>query len=1095
MNGDRAPLRDRVLSLLSVTPSESRPLVLVWALSFCSGATIAPLFASSNALFLAAFTSDWLPYAYICSAAIGLCAAWLYQRAQRRLSMLRLVRRLLLAMIIVLVALRLGLALSSPLWPAFLLLAFHPVANALLNFAVWGLAGQLFTVRQGKRLFGLIGSGELGAMVLGGLATPLLVNWFGTEHLLLVSVAGLFGCLVSLSALQREFGADLGSSDDSDAQAGGLRALCRHKYTRSLFLLFAVGVAATRLIDFAFLDHARNLAVDEGDLAGMFGLFFAAAQAVTMLLLTFVTGPLLTRHGIGKGMLPRRLVLTGFASVSLLILFITPGSPLLTWLALAAKLGDEVLLSAITAPAFLVLYQPLRADRRLATQMTVESVIGPLASAATALVLLAVYALPFPQPDGALQAVAVFTMLVMVAWRWISRRANQGYRDALPEALQQRRLEGASLPLDEGDMLAVLRERLSSPRSADVLYALDLLAERSSEAPQQLLAPLLNHEHPDVRRDVLRRISAARLSELTDDVRQRLDVEEDPNALAAVLGTLADLEESEAVDVLGVFLDYPGTQVADAATVGLLRSGGIDGIMVAGERLLQLERSTHDADRERAARILGLVGTQGFYRHLLNLLWDPAPDVRRAALAAAAQIGNPRLWPAVIDNLEHVEYHAAAQRALVEAGDATLPTLEEALANPEASINFRVRIVEACGRIGGEHAISLLQLRMDNDDRRLRSAILQALDRLGFRCSPADRGNIDDMLWQELGDASWIFAAIVDIGDSESDACRVVRRALQHRVRQIKQRCLLLLGFIGDTAAIRRAGEQLESTHEEQRAYALELLETALSGDVGRLLVGLFTNPTPIEGRALLAPHFPQRLLGRTQRLSLLITPGGHRFEPWIRASAVRAAALLHETELSAEVTNRFDDESRLVVDTAVWALRSLDAERWAQEEERIVEQGLVGPDLLYWIESWKPGERPMFLTVEKVMVLRSVGVFADVPEEVLADLASYLDESEVAEGERVYEKGVLGRTMYIVADGQVRVHDEERTFIELGPGEIFGELTTLDPEPHSATVTALQDTRLLGLDRDTLYELMSAHPTVLRGLIHVLCRRLRGRR
>jgi len=39
------------------------------------------------------------------------------------------------------------------------------------------------------------------------------------------------------------------------------------------------------------------------------------------------------------------------------------------------------------------------------------------------------------------------------------------------------------------------------------------------------------------------------------------------------------------------------------------------------------------------------------------------------------------------------------------------------------------------------------------------------------------------------------------------------------------------------------------------------------------------------------------------------------------------------------------------------------------------------------------------------------------------------------------------------------------------------GELTTLDPEPHSASVTALEDIRLLGLHREDLYELMSAQP------------------
>ena len=135
-----------------------------------------------------------------------------------------------------------------------------------------------------------------------------------------------------------------------------------------------------------------------------------------------------------------------------------------------------------------------------------------------------------------------------------------------------------------------------------------------------------------------------------------------------------------------------------------------------------------------------------------------------------------------------------------------------------------------------------------------------------------------------------------------------------------------------------------------------------------------------------------------------------------------------------------------------------------------------------------------MFLTVEKVILLKSVSIFAEVPEEVLADLASYLEEVEVDAGESVYQKGSVGRTMYIITEGSVRIHDEERTFVELDTGEFFGELTTLDPEPHSASATALADTHLLCLDRAALYDLMSAHPEVLRGLIQALCLRLRAK-
>lgn len=127
-------------------------------------------------------------------------------------------------------------------------------------------------------------------------------------------------------------------------------------------------------------------------------------------------------------------------------------------------------------------------------------------------------------------------------------------------------------------------------------------------------------------------------------------------------------------------------------------------------------------------------------------------------------------------------------------------------------------------------------------------------------------------------------------------------------------------------------------------------------------------------------------------------------------------------------------------------------------------------------------------------MVLKSVSIFSQVPDEALADLADVMEEVEVEGGDTIYAKGGRGQTMYIIVDGRVRVHDGEQTFVTLGERDFFGELTTLDPQPHLATVTALEKTRLLGLNGDLLYELMSDHAEVLRGIVRVLCRRLRSK-
>ncbi|MBT6144435.1 MAG: cyclic nucleotide-binding domain-containing protein [Gemmatimonadetes bacterium] len=572
----------------------------------------------------------------------------------------------------------------------------------------------------------------------------------------------------------------------------------------------------------------------------------------------------------------------------------------------------------------------------------------------------------------------------------------------------------------------------------------------------------------------------------------QIEIEGEPRVQAALLLALAACAEADAVDDLGRFIDDKAVDIAEAAMIGLLRSGGVDGILVAGERLLALERSTSTQDRIAAARILGEVANRGFYRHLRPLLADVDLSVRTAALTAAGKVRSARLWPLVMSGLDDIALHRTAATALVEAGEEALPLLISTLADPDHPVHVRSRIAGICGQLGGDTAIAALQLRMDSEDRRLRTAIIDALDRAGYRAPDTQRANIDDIIWQELTDAAWLLTSQDDVGHGAE--CEPLIRALHQRLTGIRHRCLLLSSFVSGTN-VKRAGERL-TTNVSQRAYALEVLETTLSGDARRHLLRLFEND-PVSLRTSLATDFTQRRMPRAQRLALLVTPSGHRLEPWIRSCALYAVGRLGMTELLDIAVEALNDKELIVRQTAAWAISRLAPTLWQTQVEQ------HSPDLpAQWLEQLKhhsesSKESLMFLTVEKVMILRSVGVFTEVPEEVLADLAGYLEQLDIAAEEPVYGKGELGRTMYIVAEGRVRVHNETHTFVELGPGEFFGELTTLDPEPHSASVTAIDDTQLLALDRDALYELMATHSTVLRGLIHTLCQRLRdkGRR
>ncbi len=133
-----------------------------------------------------------------------------------------------------------------------------------------------------------------------------------------------------------------------------------------------------------------------------------------------------------------------------------------------------------------------------------------------------------------------------------------------------------------------------------------------------------------------------------------------------------------------------------------------------------------------------------------------------------------------------------------------------------------------------------------------------------------------------------------------------------------------------------------------------------------------------------------------------------------------------------------------------------------------------------------------MLLTIEKVAILKSVNIFEETPDYILASVASIVEEVNLSPGEILVQEGAIEDSMYIIVDGVVQVHSKGKRILDLGPGKSVGELAVLDPEPRSATVTAASDTFLFRIDKEPFDEVMADRPEVAKGVITALCRRIR---
>ena len=134
-----------------------------------------------------------------------------------------------------------------------------------------------------------------------------------------------------------------------------------------------------------------------------------------------------------------------------------------------------------------------------------------------------------------------------------------------------------------------------------------------------------------------------------------------------------------------------------------------------------------------------------------------------------------------------------------------------------------------------------------------------------------------------------------------------------------------------------------------------------------------------------------------------------------------------------------------------------------------------------------------MLLTIERVALLKRVSLFARTPDRVLAGLARTLEEETYPAGTMMTAEGAVEDWLFVLIDGVVRVTHFERS-VDLGPGDVVGELAVLAAEPRVVTAVALTDVHAFRLSKGDFDEALSTRPEIATGVIAELVRRLRTR-
>jgi HEAT repeat protein len=833
--------------------------------------------------------------------------------------------------------------------------------------------------------------------------------------------------------------------------------------------MLLVAFMALTLGDYQFKAIARAT-YREDDLARFFSFFYAGTGIVSFVFQILVTPRLLARFGVGAGASVMPAVF-GAASAVLLL------GPSLA-VATVMKFSDNGFQYTIHETTLQALYVPFAASVKVRTRAFLDAVVKPLAYGAGGGVLL-LFAAALP-----VERLSFITVGLVVLWFASIPLVKRRYAAKLTSTLTARgSLETVGEERIDGAGRAVLHKALAHPEPRVALGALDELAPERGPEIDAAFARLAAAPEPTIRVAALERIGAHRdlaarlaLPALADGV---------PEVRVAAVQAAVALGD-EALTALEPLLDDADAAVRTEALAALLSRCGFEAELRGGARLLALYGSAAAADRRQAARVLGAVG-RGVHGLLEPLLADPDLGVRREAVRAVGAAKEGRLVAPLVAAMADPRLGADAEAALVAIGVAAVAPVAAVLSAPDRPRAARLLVPRILRRIRAGESFAALAGHLDDADSRVRLRVASAMG--GLR--------------RDLGLKPFALAKLVARIDAEivesaalQEAWRIARgrfpsalfdEEMAFRLRGCVRRVLRLLELRYDRALLRLVRESLGDP--AKRANALEVLDSALEPSLrGRVMAFLDVRETKAAEGAADAGRAAAFLLGQCRHanpyvahLALAALAGGE-------GAAIVDAAI----ELAAHPEPLVREGSIHVLAAAgdERARRALEA--LGNDPDRRV-AGVARARLQQAAGAAKT-EVPMYSTVEKILLLRSVPLFERLSGEDLASLAR-LAVGEIREkGEVVFKEGDPGDALYVIVRGAVEIRrGADDVIAVLEAPDVLGEMAVLDESPRSATATAVDGTELLGIGSEEFHEALRDRFEVADGVIRLLTQRLRA--
>lgn len=879
---------------------------------------------AAMSLFLNRFSISQLPFLTIVVALVGGVLAYWYTKLIVRTSLSRAVTFAsffsiaMLLFIWWLLRFRFG-------WTIYLLNIWLNLFSIVLVSQGWLVAANVFSSREAKRLYTLLGLGAMVGAAFGGKFTSILVHYLSTDDLLPVSAG-----LVLISYFAYWAVAAKSPRSLSQAKAGGdaenfafkdiVSAIGRYPHLQVIIGIITITFVINEVVDFQFSAFAKQNFKGE-QLTAFLGDFFGVyLNLLSFILQIFVTGFVVNRFGVGGTLQIMPVVM----SLSSLTILLAPGMRAMS----IARLAEASTRYSIQRTGMELLYLPLPLELKNRTKAFVDIFADRMARAlgGVSLVIFVSWLNVAPR------LLSIFTIMLTAVWLFLTIRAKREYIATVQKRLEARRLDldEARISVTDFETIALLEQTAQSELPRQASYALAMLGETPRYELEPLLDQLSQSPHPEVRAKVFELAQTRRYQALlTRAMTELRGAREGVTSATLKPVTCYTLETSDDAVVLAKrLLDHPNQLIVEGVLEWLSARPEVARELITLDWLESAATDPNPRRRSKAALALSARGDQGT-ELLHRLLQDAETSVRAAAIRAAGKLQNRAYLGLLLQYLSDPRLRGAAIDALGDFGVRILGSLGDLLDDPTTPLAIRRHIPRVLRTIQDPRSIDILLRELAQPDLTLRAAVLAALNRLRERAPQLNYGgeSVREHILEESRYYFDMHAALMPFLSSKDrkTAAGLLAASLRERLRKSLDRLFRLFGLLYPPREIYAAYLALSRGREDDEyAAALEFLDNVIHRDLKGYVLPLFEDDIQIamHGEEL----FKVQEKGAPEALREIMRTG----DPWLVSCAVATAAEKNLTELREEIESlapKAGREVAPVVDAALGVLRTERAE------------------------------------------------------------------------------------------------------------------------------------------------------------------------